>query len=179
MKRLFLLRHAKASRDDPGVRDEDRPLAERGREDALRLGRFLREEVYVPDLVLCSTSARTRETLAILLPELHAQPIVQFVSELYLAEPGTILSVINSAREAAGALMIIGHNPGLEACAREMVRAPEERGLRKRYRAMTEKFSTGALAIIDFEVEQWSDVGTEMGELEIFVRPKDLRDKEA
>jgi len=179
VKRLFLLRHAKASRDDAGIRDEDRPLAERGREDALRLGRFLREEVYVPDLVLCSPSARTRETLAILLPELHAQPVVQYPSELYLAAPGTILSIVHGARDTAGALMVIGHNPGLEVCARELVRAPEDRNLRKRYRTMTEKFSTGALAIVDFEVEQWSDVGADMGELETFVRPKDLRDKEA
>jgi len=178
VKRLFLLRHAKASRDDPGIRDEDRPLAERGREDALRLGHFLREELYAPDLVLCSPSARTRETLEILLPELPVQPVVHYVSELYLAEPGAILSIVHRARDAAGALMVVGHNPGLEACARELVRAPEERGLRKRYRTMTEKFSTGALAIIDFEIEQWSDVGADLGELETFVRPKDLRDKE-
>ena len=77
MKRLFLLRHTKAEREVPGIDDEARALAPRGRQDAARIGRFLREEAYVADLVLCSTAAKTRQTLELLLPELGVRPAVQ------------------------------------------------------------------------------------------------------
>jgi phosphohistidine phosphatase len=175
VKRLFLLRHAKAERDGHGIDDETRALAPRGREDAARMGRFLNEEVYIADLVLCSTSARTRETLEFVLPQLSVQPAVQYLDELYLADSEAILALVRRTRDTAGSLMIVGHNPGLEECARSLVHPPGDRKLRKRYETMTEKFSTGALAVIDFKAERWSAIGGWVGELELFVRPKDLR----
>jgi phosphohistidine phosphatase len=174
VKRLFLLRHAKAERDVPGIDDETRALTRRGREDAARIGRFLREEAYVADLILCSTALRTRETLESLLPELGVKPAVQYLAELYLARRDTILSVIRQAREGAGSLMIVGHNPGLANCAHELTREPDDRKMRKRYLAMAESFSTGSLAVLDFEIAQWHGVDAGNGELELFVRPKDL-----
>lgn len=175
MKRLFLLRHAKANRDAPGIDDISRPLAERGREDAVHMGSFMREEAYIPDLVLCSTSVRTQESLALLLPELGARPLVQYRADLYLAMPEIILASIRRARETAGALMVVGHNPGIEECAHGLAREPTDRKMRKRYQMMTDKFPTGSLAVIDFDVSQWSATGPGEGELELFVRPKDLR----
>ena len=177
MKRLFLLRHAKAERDVPGIDDESRALASRGREDAARIGRFLREEAYVADLVLCSTAARTRQTLELLLPELGVRPAVQYLAELYLARRDTILSVIRQARDGAGSLMIVGHNPGLADCAHALTREPDDRKMRKRYLTMAEKFSTGSLAVLDFEIAQWRGVVAGSGELELFVHPKDLREE--
>ena len=177
MKRLFLLRHAKTERDHPGIGDEARALAPRGREDAARIGRLLREEIYVPDLVLCSTAARTRQTLELLLPELGMCPAVQYLDELYLARSDTILSVIRQARDGAGSLMIVGHNPGLAVCAHALTREPDDRKMRKRYLAMAEKFSPGALAILDFKIAQWHGVKADTGELELFVRPKDLQEE--
>ena len=174
MKRLFLLRHAKAEREGHGSGDEARALTPRGRTDAARIGRLLNEEVYVADLVLCSTSARTRETLELVLPQLNVQPDVEYLDELYLAEAEAILTLVRGTRDAIGSLMIVGHNPGLEECARSLVRPPAERKLRKRYDTMTEKFPTGSLAVIDFEDKRWSAIGGWVGELELFVRPKDL-----
>jgi phosphohistidine phosphatase len=177
VKRLFLLRHAKAERDVPGLDDESRALASRGREDAARIGRFLREEAYVADLVLCSTAARTRQTLELLLPELGVRPAVQYLAELYLARRDTILSVIRQARDGAGSLMIVGHNPGLADCAHALTREPDDRKMRKRYLTMAEKFSTGSLAVLDFEIAQWRGVVAGAGELELFVHPKDLQEE--
>ena len=177
MKRLFLLRHAKAERDRPGVDDEARVLAPRGREDAARIGRFLNEEVYLANLVLCSAAARTRETLELVLPQLNAKPAVKYLDELYMADSEAILDLVRQTREATGSLMIVGHNPGLEECARSLVRPPDDRKLRKRYETMMEKFPTGALAVVDFEAEQWSAIGGWVGALELFVRPKDLQEE--
>jgi len=177
LKRLFLLRHAKASRDEPGIDDSDRVLAPRGREDAALMGRFLKDEVYLPDQILCSTSARTRETLALLQPQLGAHPAVQYLEALYLAEADEIIALVSDVRDSVGALMVIGHNPGMEDCARALVRPPEDRKLRKRYDSMSAKFPTGALAVIDFDIESWSGIGGWTGELELFMRPKDLREE--
>ena len=172
MKRLLLLRHAKAEQAGPD--DLKRALTDRGEKDCARMGRFLREDVYVPDLILCSSSVRTRQTLKYLLPELGRQPATQYLSELYLAEPEIILSLIRRAPEKVGSLMIVGHNPGLEQCALALAAVPTEKKLRKRYDVMDEKFPTCALAVIDFNVAVWSDVGPGLGELDAFIRPKDM-----
>jgi phosphohistidine phosphatase len=171
LKRLFLLRHAKAK---AGSEDAVRPLAGRGREDAARLGRYLRKGGHVPDLVLCSPARRTRETIAILVAELDREPQTRFVSALYLADAGTILCHIRQAPDAALSLMIVGHNPGLEQCALLLARPEEDRKTSQHLAAMAEKFPTCALAVFDFAVARWSDVTPADGEATLFLRPPDL-----
>jgi phosphohistidine phosphatase len=175
LKRLLLLRHAKAGRDQAD--DHRRALIERGRLDSARMGRFMRQDAYLPDLVLCSNAARTMETLTHLLPELSIKPAVHYLAELYLAEPEVILSLIRHAPEPFGSLMIVGHNPGIAQCAHELVRQPSERKARKRLETMEEKFPTCALAVVDFDVRQWSEVGPHLGDLDAFMRPKDIVDE--
>lgn len=172
MKRLLLLRHAKAERESAD--DHKRGLEKRGEKDAARMGRFLREDVYIPDLVLCSTSKRTRSTWDLVQPELGASPKVEYLSELYLAEPEAIVSLVRRAPDRSGVLMILGHNPGLEQLALALAAVPLEKKLRKRYDTMDEKFPTCALAVIDFAIDRWADATPGSGELDAFVRPKDL-----
>jgi|HubBroStandDraft_5_1064220.scaffolds.fasta_scaffold74870_2 phosphohistidine phosphatase len=174
MKRLLLLRHAKAERETAD--DAKRGLEKRGEKDSARMGRFLREDVYIPDTILCSSSTRTRETVKLLLPELGAMPNVQYLSELYLAEPEVVLSLVRRAPDRSGVLMVVGHNPGLEQLALALASVPLEKKLRKRYDAMDEKFPTCALAVIDFDVARWADAAPGCGELDAFVRPKDLEE---
>ncbi len=138
------------------------------------MGRFLREDVYLPDLVYCSPATRTRQTVEHLLPELGVKPKVEYPSELYLAEPEAILALVRRAPDKSAALMIVGHNPGLEQCALALAALPLEKKLRRRYDVMEEKFPTCALAVIDFPVARWIDVTPGRGELDAFVRPKDL-----
>ena len=85
MKTIFLLRHAKSSWDDDSLSDHDRPLSERGRAAAPRMGAYMRGAGYLPDLVLCSTSMRTRQTLDAVISELGVEPATEFQEELYLA----------------------------------------------------------------------------------------------
>ena len=174
MKRLLLLRHGKA--EGQASEDEKRALIPRGVNDSVRMGRFLREDVYVPDLVYCSPSARTRQTLDRLLPELGVRPGIEYPSELYLAEPEVVFALVRRAPDKSSVLMIVGHNPGLEHCALALASVPLERKLRKRYDTMDEKFPTCALAVIDFDVPRWIDVTPGAGELDAFVRPKDLEE---
>lgn len=174
MKRLLLLRHAKASRDLPAGKDADRPLTRRGRDDAAAIGRYLHGQRRKPSLVLCSTAVRTRETLDILMEHLPIRPAVQFLSELYLAEAETILSFVRHARDGAATLMVVGHNPGLEICAQRLIRPPKDEDTCLRLAAMAEKFPTCALAAIDFAAARWSDVAFDEGALRLFVRGRDF-----
>src|SRR5215470_16108264 len=91
-RRLILLRHAKS--DWPDVRDRDRPLAKRGRRDAPRIGRWLHDHDYVPDVVVCSVARRTRQTWELVAGELDGSPSVRFEPRAYEASALTLLDLI-------------------------------------------------------------------------------------
>jgi phosphohistidine phosphatase len=174
MKRLLLLRHAKA--EQGGKDDHARTLTERGRRDAARMGAFLHEHGDVPDLVLCSTSARTRETWQQACEELGGAPKVEFLKPLYLAPAKTMLTIIQKADDAARTVLVIAHSPGTEETAVALARTSSDKEERARLEAMKEKFPTAALAVLDFDGAHWRDVKSESGTLTAFVRPKDLDD---
>ncbi|MGD0143317.1 MAG: histidine phosphatase family protein [Rhizomicrobium sp.] len=174
MKRLLLLRHAKAVPGDAKTDDRERTLNARGVHDAPLLGAEIHHRRYVPELAFCSTARRTVETWERLAPEFDALPAVTFLDALYLASPKTILKLVQSADNEAGTLLVLGHNPGLQDCAAALARrspAPEERA---RLERMRDKFPTCALAVFDFEIAHWRDVEHGTGRLTDFIRPRDL-----
>ncbi len=158
-----------------GLDDRDRTLAERGRADAIRMGQYLKEEACVPQLVLCSTAVRTRETLDLILPQLGEAPAVRLMGELYLARWISIVNIIRQVREPAETLLVVGHNPGLEECARKLARPPGDTKARKLHQTLNEEFPTAGLAVFEFDIDAWSGVERGEGELETYIRPKDLR----
>ncbi|HEX6142380.1 MAG TPA: histidine phosphatase family protein [Geminicoccaceae bacterium] len=170
MPTLLLLRHAKSSWADPALDDHARPLAGRGRQAAARTGDWMRARQLRPDLVLCSTAARARETFDLLGPRLGASPPLRPLKSLYLAEPERLLQIVRRAPDDAGCLMLIGHNPGLQRFALLLVGEGRARDLRR----MTRKFPTAALARISFPGRGWREIGPGTGTLEALVRPKDL-----
>jgi len=113
VKTLLLLRHGKSSWRHPDLADHDRPLKARGRRDAARVGRFLAAEGLEPDVVWCSTAARTRETAEIVLEAAECDALLQTTEELYGAGPGDILRVVAHTQEPAATVLVVGHNPGL------------------------------------------------------------------
>jgi phosphohistidine phosphatase len=170
MKRLCLLRHAKSDRSDPGAADFDRGLTNRGRQAAPAMGRYLRRQKLVPDIVLCSAARRARETWELAAAALRAEVPVDYSARLYLAAPGQILRLLRQLPETAEAALLIGHNPGFHALALQLVGAGDA-AARAQLQA---KFPTAALAVIDFETERWSDLAAGKGALQRFVVPRDL-----
>lgn len=166
---LLLARHAKSSWDHPSLSDHDRPLNERGRRAAPRVGAALQELGFVPDLVYSSTSARTRETWALMKEELGTDVEVDFHPDLYLASPGTMLGAVQSAPAAVATLMILAHNPGTHALAVGLAASGPSPALH----ALRMKFPTGAVAAIEFPEGPWGDVD-DQGRLLAFVQPRDL-----
>src|SRR5229473_4106318 len=116
MHLLHLLRHAKSDRDE-ALEDHERPLARRGREAARRVGESLPSALGKLDLVLCSTSLRTRETAALVLGRFAASPALRFEDGLYLAGRTALMRRLGQLDESLGAVLVIGHNPGLHELA--------------------------------------------------------------
>jgi phosphohistidine phosphatase len=172
MKRLYLLRHAKAVPADPALDDHARQLTVRGMHDAGAMARYIRKNGFAPDLLLVSTSARTRQTAELVLREIKAE--VEYSDGLYLATPGKILGLIQAVPNAVDALMVVGHNPGMEELAARLAREPVRRKERARRDVLEEKFPTAALAVLDFDENKWRDLKPGEGTLADFVRPKDL-----
>jgi phosphohistidine phosphatase len=109
---LVILRHAKAVRPG-GLDDVDRPLTDRGHRDAAAAGAWLVAQGLIPDAVLCSPSARTRETWDGVGGVLPSTPPVRYEGAIYLASLPTLVAVVRSAPEDAATVLLIGHNPGV------------------------------------------------------------------
>lgn len=170
MKTLHLLRHAKASRDDPTGPDHDRPLAARGRADAPRIAERMARAGVRPDLVAVSSARRARETWDLAAPVL-APVRVDIVPGLYLCGINGLLAYVRALPEDAGQVLIVGHNPDLEDLALHLASdAADPADLAR----MAEKFPTGAWADLRLRVGRWADAGRGCATLARFLRPRDL-----
>jgi phosphohistidine phosphatase len=171
MPRLLLLRHAKSSWDDVQATDFDRPLSSRGRRAAPLMGRHIALHRLVPQRILCSSSRRTRETLAGILPYLADDLDVRLTRDLYLSSEDRYVDIIRAQGGTARTLLVIGHNPALQETSLTLV----GQGNPTLLHDMREKFPTAALAVIDFEAKTWIDVEPETGRIVAFFRPRELQ----
>lgn len=157
MLRLVLIRHAKSAWDEPGLADFDRPLAPRGRRAAKWIGETLRKEGWVPGRVLCSAAARTRETVA--LAEIAQEAI--YDREIYDLMSADFIDVIRRRGGATKVLALVGHNTGMETTAILLAADNADFG----------GYPTGAIAVLDFDIRDWSELREGSGRLAAFCRP--------
>lgn len=168
MRTLNLLRHAKSSWDDPTLPDRERPLAPRGRRDAKRIAKHLVRLGIEPELVLCSSAERTRETLELLRPALGGDPSVMVEDELYAASAAELLERVRLVPESTASVMLIGHNPGMQQLAVALASAGAE------LERLKAKFPTAALATLTLEGRAWSGLRYADAVLAGYVVPKEL-----
>ena len=170
MRRLLLLRHSKADRSQPGERDADRRLLERGRKDAALIGAYVASHALAPDRVLVSPAIRTQETWKSASAAFRPSPGATTVERLYDAAAHTIFAVVKDVPASAHSVLIIGHNPGLHELALMLIAS----GNIQTREQLAEKLPTSGLVIIDFAIERWSELHPHSGRLERFVTPKSL-----
>lgn len=114
--RLFLMRHAKAASEE-GAPDHDRPLTERGVQDARTMGRWLRDHGGAPDVVWCSSALRARQTWSAVATELPTSPTApepSYLRSVYQAGPGDLLDLLRDVAPEVESVLILGHNPAME-----------------------------------------------------------------
>jgi phosphohistidine phosphatase len=149
---LLVLRHAKSDWPE-GVADHDRPLGKRGRRDAPRVGKWLARNDFVPDVVVCSTSQRTRETWELVAAKLPSTPDVRFDERAYGASAQTLLYLARELPDECRTALLIAHNPGVSEFAGA-------------------GFPTAALAVLTFDGD-WPDLAPGQAHLTTFITPAD------
>ncbi|MEU6537241.1 histidine phosphatase family protein [Streptomyces sp. NPDC047000] len=150
LRRLVVLRHAKSAWP-VGVPDHERPLAPRGRRDAPAAGRALAEADCLPDLALCSTAVRARETWQLASAQWGTPPPVRFDPRLYAAGVPDLLEVVRDTPPEVETLLIVGHNPGME----ELVLELAGDGLDDALDQLHTKFPTSAIAVLAWHGPGW------------------------
>src|SRR4051794_35982425 len=173
-KTLYLLRHAKSSWDDANVSDHDRPLSARGARAARRIAGHFRRAHIRPDLVLCSSAVRTQETLGALAPVLDDGPKVHVEAELYGASEYELLARARRVPEAVNAVLIIGHNPGIEDLATYLDDGTNP-DVSARFR---EKFPSGGLVTLVCRSDRWRELTGGSSRAASFVVPRELPDED-
>jgi phosphohistidine phosphatase len=160
VRTLLILRHAKSGHDEP-VPDRARTLTTRGRKDARRMGELARERNLLSERVLCSTATRARETLELFAEGAELAAPVDFLDELYLAEPDAIVRAIRGRAGSSERVMIVGHNPGLEGVVAHLT-------------AERVELPTTAFVECTLPIDDWSELDLETaGSLRSIFRPKD------
>ncbi|MFF4349946.1 SixA phosphatase family protein [Streptomyces sp. NPDC001530] len=153
LRRLVVLRHAKSAWPD-GVADHERPLAPRGRRDAPAAGRALAGADCLPDLALCSTAVRARQTWELAAAQWGTPPPVRLDRRLYGADVPELLEAVREVPDQVRTLLLIGHNPGLE----ELVLELAGDGLDDALEDVRTKFPTSAVAILAWHGTSWREL---------------------
>lgn len=162
MKTLYLVRHAKSSWDDPFLHDFDRPLNNRGRSDAPRMGKGLKEKELHPDLLLSSPAERALSTCMIIAEKI-GYPLRNIHTDrrLYHAAEDELLAIARGLNDANDEVMIFAHNPGLTDFANRISSEP-----------VTDNIPTCGVVGVRFSASSWKEVSWGTGVVDFFDFPK-------
>ena len=144
MRTLLLQRHAKSDWSNPELADHDRPLNQRGKRNAERMGRVLKDEDLMPDLILTSTAKRARQTAKRVVGAGGYSGTVEETRALYLANPPGYAAAIRKVQDDCSRVMVVGHNPGLEEFVEQLTKTAI-------------RLPTAALVQIELPLERWRD----------------------
>lgn len=162
MKTLYLLRHAKSSWDNANLTDFERPLNERGMKAAPFMGRYMKENNIVPDVIISSPAVRANETAELAIEAAEMETELRFNERIYDATWLDLLRVIANIEDEIETVLLIGHNPGFEETVfrltDKMVSMP-----------------TAALVKITLDIKRWNETRELCGSFEWIVKPKDLQ----
>lgn len=170
MRRLTLFRHAKSGWDEPGARDFDRALNDKGRRAARTMGGWMQGEGLAFDRVAASPAVRVVETLDAMFEGYGRRLPVTWDKRIYLASEADLMDVLHDVPADVHDLLLAGHNPSMEDLTLLLV--PDDGGTGRDQ--VEEKFPTAAVATIELDADGWGDVRRGSGRLVRFVRPRDL-----
>ncbi|MBB6128865.1 SixA phosphatase family protein [Mucilaginibacter lappiensis] len=157
MKKLILIRHAKATHES-GYADFDRPLKQSGMQDALMMAEVLKDRSIVPEIVVTSPALRTLTTAQIFTEHLQLQPS-QTNIKIYEASESALVNVVNNLPNEYGYIGLVGHNPGISQLLHYLT-------------GQLRDVPTCAMALISFDNDDWRSIGNEDGHLSFYDSPK-------
>jgi phosphohistidine phosphatase len=145
MKTLLLLRHAKSSWDHPELKDHDRPLNKRGKKEAPKVGKYLKANNLIPDLILSSTAHRAHDTAQAVAEACGFNQPIELNQDLYMSEPACYLDILHMLPDSINRVLVVGHNPDLETLLTLLTDAAQH-------------MTTAALAQIDLPISNWREL---------------------
>ncbi|MBX2955581.1 MAG: histidine phosphatase family protein [Cyclobacteriaceae bacterium] len=163
MKTLILVRHAKSSWSEPGLNDFSRPLNERGKRDAPRMGKRFKEKALTPDRLISSSAKRAFDT-CIIIAGVIGFPEKNIITDknLYHADEEQILSIVQDLKEPDDVIMMFGHNPGFTDFANRLMNIH------------IDNIPTCGMVACALPVDKWSHVNWGSGKLIFFDFPKQI-----
>ncbi len=166
--RLILTRHAKSSWDIPAQEDHERSLNPRGYRAAKRIGNWISARGFCPEVVLCSTARRARETWDGIAASCGDLPDcdVSYLDRLYVAPAEAMLETIRKSNGSS--LLLVAHNPGIAHLASLLAVSPSEH-------PRFNDYPSGATTVYQFEIARWQDLRPYSGRISDFVIPRELR----
>ena len=174
MKRLYVLRHSKAGQTNKKIlNDQERPLTQKGLDICPNVAEYLQNCDIQPELVICSTALRTKQTVEEVLEYLKSDATVEYTQKLYLASSENIFTVIQNISPDVKSVMIAGHNPGLHQFVIEL----SGKGAKKKFREMRSNFPPASIASFNLNSSEWVDCEIQSGELMDFASSKELKKK--
>lgn len=175
MKILGLFRHAKSDWNDAVARDFDRPLNERGRKGAAAIGRhigdYIAEQGICWNRIIASPAVRVTQTIEIAAEAAGQSPAVIWDRRIYLASSATLIDILREQEGDPVAILMVGHNPGLEDVIFDLVPDDGTSPLRD---VVEEKFPTAAYAVLELDIDNWADLEEGQARLVHLIRPRDL-----
>ena len=161
MKTLYLMRHAKSSWDDPGLRDVQRPLNKRGHRDAPVMGRQLKSQGILPQLIITSPALRAETTARYVAREID-YPLSKIITDkrVYEADEDDIWQVIREISETVDHLLLVGHNPGLTDLANTLSTEP------------IDNIVTAAVYSLQFDCAKWKEIEKRKARFHFYIYPK-------
>ncbi|HEX6889606.1 MAG TPA: histidine phosphatase family protein [Chryseolinea sp.] len=167
MKTLFVIRHAKSSWDASNVDDFERPLNERGKRDAPRMGKRLKEKDIHVDQMISSPAKRAYYTAKKIAKVLnYPKDDIKTDRRLYHADEETILTVVRELKDNRKTVMIFGHNPGLSEFVNSLMDGQQD----------IDNIPTCGVVAFQFDSETWADVNWGKGKMLFFDYPKSKED---
>ena len=157
-----MMRHAKSSWNNSDLADFDRPLNERGLEDAPLMGNVMYENQFQPDLIISSPAKRAKQTAILVRAAAQIEKEIQYDEKIYEASSRRLLQIVSEQNDKLESLMLVGHNPGFEE-------------LLKNLTGEFQTMPTATLAVIDLEIDSWSETKLNCGTLRVLIRPKDQK----
>ena len=167
MLTLYIVRHAKAFQNRPGVEDLERPLDTVGHAEASEIARYIQRTGLAPEVILGSSARRVRETLSLFLPYLEGDLTIYLESALYLASAEQLVTRLNHLDVRALRVMMIAHNPGIAQLATMLAYDGEREDLER----LNSSFPTATLAELNFDLKKWSHVKKGTGHLVRLIVP--------
>lgn len=163
-KKVLLMRHAKSSWNNPGLRDFDRPLNKRGKRDAPRMGKYLKELQLIPDQIFSSPAQRAKSTILKVIDELGL-PVskITWDENLYFNGSHSYINAIRNAQDSSEIIMTVGHNPMTEDTISELSDDTS-----------TKRIKTATIACFEFKADSWKDIQFHKDSLQWIISPKDL-----